>query len=716
MDQPGPTHLTRRTLLGASAAAAGFVAASSSSVAAAPGGASAATQWLPKDLVRRFAAPGTPTAAGFRWWWPHGARRPVGDRPRGRPGRRRRLRRARDRRRDAQPLRPRHHHRRGEARLGHGAWVAGVKAALDRAARHDIRVDITIGPSWPAAVPTITPDDDAACSELAHGLAVSPAGRRTTVPSPLPCSHAEGAVTKQTLVVAVQAFRYTRRATPGAADARPRRLRRPAPTRSSTAGITWTAPGTGRRVVGAARPLAARLGPGARGRRRTPTRGRTSSTTSAPPARRPSSTSGRPGSSTPPCAACSRKAGGYLFEDSLEIETDATIWTPRMLEEFERRAGYDLLPYLPVVLEVKEKYVFAYDAVTTTRVRDDFNQVLSDLYRDHHLLPVQGFARSLGMGLRVQPYGLETDTVEHAALLDVPETESLGFKNLDDYRVMAGGRDMAGHTVLSCEAICYAGAAYQTTWRQRAARAAEPALHPQQHLRRGREHGDDPRVRVRRRARRHLAGLRRVLAVLQRRRRVRRRLGPRTPQWRHIRDVVRLPRPHPARAADRHAALRHRLPASEGLGLHRHRRLRGRPTTASRSAGPTRSPRRRCSTCRCAKVRAWPARPGRPGVQGDDHRPRPVPRRGAHDGRRRRPHGCWSSAGPGCRSSSSATGPTAEPVGPAAQPGETDRAAVAGRADPRARHDPDGRRRHRDPGGARRPRDHARRRATTARR
>ena len=27
---------------------------------------------------------------------------------------------------------------------------------------------------------------------------------------------------------------------------------------------------------------------------------------------------------------------------------------------------------------------------------------------------------------------------------------------------MAGGRDMAGHTILSCEAICYNGAAYNT--------------------------------------------------------------------------------------------------------------------------------------------------------------------------------------------------------------------------------------------------------------
>jgi hypothetical protein len=159
-----------------------------------------------------------------------------------------------------------------------------------------------------------------------------------------------------------------------------------------------------------------------------------------------------------------QKAGGYLFEDSLEIETDATIWTPLLLAEFEARIGYDLLPFLPVVVEVNEKYLFAFDAVTTTRVRDDFNQLLSDLYRDHHLLVLQAFARSLGLGLRVQPYGLETDTVEHAALLDVPETESLGFKNLDDYRVMAGGRDLAGHTLLSCEAACYNGAAYNTTW------------------------------------------------------------------------------------------------------------------------------------------------------------------------------------------------------------------------------------------------------------
>jgi hypothetical protein len=471
MDQPGPTHLTRRTLLGASAAAAGFVAASSSSVAAAaPGGASAATQWLPKDLVRRFAAPGTATAAGFRWWWPHGLVDPV------------EIAREVDQVADAgfgvlEVADVTHSLRARNTTIdvashgwGTAPWVAGVKAALARAAEREVRIDITVGPSWPAAVSTITPDDDAACTELAHGLANVAAGATYDGPVPEAVLHAEDAVTKQTLV-ALQAHRYTPstntrvlpQVDPGSyvdllgqvVDGR----------------ITWTAP---------AAPAAGSwvlLSFWQRGSAQEP---------EAAPHTDPRSYVVDHFSALGSQAVVDLwetkvldrelrgllgRAGGYLFEDSLEIETEATIWTPRMFEEFEKRAGYDLRPWLPVVMELKEKYLYdlgtgpnaaTTDSLRTNQVRDDYNQVLSDLYRDHHLLPLQAFARTLGMGLRVQPYGLETDTVEHAALLDVPETESLGFKNLDDYRVMAGGRDMAGHTILSCEAICYNGAAYNT--------------------------------------------------------------------------------------------------------------------------------------------------------------------------------------------------------------------------------------------------------------
>ncbi|MDP3893194.1 glycosyl hydrolase [Nocardioides sp.] len=459
---PAPRGINRRALLGSAAATAGVLSVTSGSASAAPGQSAASAgvgrSGLPASLLRDFSRPPTQVAAGFRWWWPHGAVDPQ------------QIAREVDQVADAgfgaleiadvtHSLRARNIDidldRHG---WGTPAWVAGVTAALRQAVERDVRVDITVGPSWPAAVNTITPDDEAACSELAHGRAEVAGGTTydDVVPEP---EVAPTSGVKRRHLVAVQAVRVvtvTSRETvldPDSlvdlsAEVRDGRLQ-------------WTAPAEGDWLV---------LSYWRRGSGQEPEAG---------PHTKPKSwvvdhfsAAGsqavidlwRTQVLNPELRRLLGKAGGYLFEDSLEIETHATVWTPRMLEEFRRRAGYDLLPYLPIVVEVKEKYVFAYDPVTSTRVRDDFNQVISDLYRDHHLVVLQGFARSLGMGLRVQPYGLRTDALEHSALLDVPETESLGFKNLDDYRVMAGGRDMGGRTVLSCEAACYFGAAYNTTW------------------------------------------------------------------------------------------------------------------------------------------------------------------------------------------------------------------------------------------------------------
>ncbi|NHC23119.1 alpha-L-rhamnosidase [Nocardioides sp. IC4_145] len=458
MSQPPTLAVRRRSLFGAAAAAAGVAAVVGGTTAASAAPSKPHPGSLPRDLVRAFGAPGTETAAGFRWWWPHGAVDPV------------EVAREVDQVADAgfgilevadvtHSLRARNIEidleRHG---WGSPSWIAGVKAALERGAKRDVRIDITVGPSWPAAVPTITPDDDAACTELVHGRADVAGGATYDAVLPEPVVAPEPAATRRHLV-AVQAHRVvaqTAALTTVDADSWVDLTDRVRDDR-----LTWTAPEGGTWVL---------LAMWRRGSAQEPEAG--------------PHTNPRSWVVDHFSAAGSRavvdlwedrvldkemrrllgKAGGYLFEDSLEIETEATIWTPRMLEEFRERAGYDLRPWLPVVLEVHEKYQFAVEGVRLNQVRDDFNQVLSDLYRDHHLLPLQRFARSLGMGLRVQPYGLETDTVEHSALLDVPETESLGFKNLDDYRVMAGGRDLAGNTVLSCEAACYFGAAYNTTW------------------------------------------------------------------------------------------------------------------------------------------------------------------------------------------------------------------------------------------------------------
>lgn len=454
-DAPTPTSVQRRTLFGGAAAGLGLAALAGA-------GPAEAGWWdkptVPRDLLRDFARPGTDTAAGFRWWWPNGLVDP------------REVEREVDQVADAGfgvlEIADVTHSLNARGiemdlrRHGWGtpAWVAGVKAALARGDQRKVRIDITVGPSWPAAVSTITPDDDAACTELAHGRADVAAGASYdgVVPEPV-VAPAEGS-TKRDLV-AVSAFRVTAQTT--ALTTLDPASYVDLSGSVSNGRLTWTAPADGAWVL---------LSYWRRGSAQEPEAGPHTD----PPSYVVDHFSDAGSQAVVDLweddvldAEMRRllaKAGGYLFEDSLEIETEATIWTPLMLQEFRQRAGYELLPVLPVVVESHEKYLFAFDAARTNQVRDDFNQVLSDLYRDHHLLPLQRFARTLGMGLRVQPYGLETDTVEHSALLDIAETESLGFKNLDDYRVMAGGRDLAGKTVLSCEAACYNGAAYNTTW------------------------------------------------------------------------------------------------------------------------------------------------------------------------------------------------------------------------------------------------------------
>ncbi|MDR7279602.1 glycosyl hydrolase [Catenuloplanes atrovinosus] len=408
-----------------------------------------------------FARPATGLRPYFRWWWPDGLVDPA------------EIRREVDQIAAAgfggAEIAAVHHSVRDKAALdtaGHGwgtaAWTRGVEAALDQAARRGITIDLTIGPSWPAAVPTVTPDGPAAVQELAHGVATVAAGGTFDGPVPASVTAAAPSVTRQTLI-AVQAVRVdpanaTRKETGLAADSVTDLTARVTDGR-----LTWTAPADGDYLV---------LAYWQRGSGQEPESGPHTS----PDAYVVDHFSAAGTQAvidfwearllTPRIRALLRRAGGSLFEDSIELETHALNWTPAMLTEFQRRRGYDLRPYLPAVVRVKEATVYAFDAATSRRVRADYWQTISDLFTEHHFVPLTRWAHSLGLTFRAQPYGLETDAIAASAVVDVPEGESLGFKNLDDYRCLAGGRDMGGRALLSCEAGAYQGGAYNTTWKR----------------------------------------------------------------------------------------------------------------------------------------------------------------------------------------------------------------------------------------------------------
>ncbi|GAA1652842.1 glycosyl hydrolase [Actinoplanes couchii] len=372
--------------------------------------------------------------AKFRWWWPHGLVDPV------------EIAREIDQIADAGfagvEIQDVHHSVRTDLdAAGHGwgtgPWRDAVETALRQAKRRGLTVDLAAGPSWPAAVPGIAPDDPAAAKELIHtvtafagsitvsvpadtlavqiarvvsGTVLDPASVRTLTPF-------GGQVTVTVPDGSWLLFTYTVRGSGQQPEGGPH-------TDPPSYVVDHFSPAGTRAVIGAwDDPVL-----------------------------------------TGPIRRLLREAGGDLFEDSLELETDGTLWTPELPAEYARRTGGDVFTFLPILLQVNGKYLFSYDADGSHHLRDSVDQVMSDLYHEHHLLPLRDFAHRLGLRLRAQPYGLTTDAIRSATLLDVPEGESLGFKNLDDFRVLASARDMAGGRILSCEAAAYANGAYSTTW------------------------------------------------------------------------------------------------------------------------------------------------------------------------------------------------------------------------------------------------------------
>ncbi|MGW5613013.1 glycosyl hydrolase [Streptomyces sp. NPDC003877] len=457
MHKPIPRHggISRRTVLAASLAAGAATVLSTAGPAA-----SATARTGPQHLSEGwFATTPRSVRPKFRWWWPDGLVDPA------------EIAREIDQIADAgfggAEIAAVHHSIKDKSVLdtahhgwGSTPWREGVEAALRQAARRGLTVDLTLGPSWPAAVPGLTPDEEAAAQELAHGRASVTAGTTYRGPVPEPVHAAAPGVTRRTLL-AVQAARVepanaTRKET-GLDLASVRDL---TPDVRDGA-LTWTAPADGDWVL---------ISYWQRGSAQQPESG----PHSAPAAYvvdhfSPAGTEAVTGFweralLTGTVRRLLKAAGGAFFEDSIELETDALVWTSALPETFEKRTGRPLLPCLPALVLHNSNQVFAFEAQVTRQIRHDFWETVSHLFNTHHVTALRDWAHSLGMELRSQPYGLQTDSIASAAILDMPEGESLGFKNLDDYRCLAGGRDMAGNTVLSCESGAYNGSAYSTTW------------------------------------------------------------------------------------------------------------------------------------------------------------------------------------------------------------------------------------------------------------
>lgn len=116
-------------------------------------------------------------------------------------------------------------------------------------------------------------------------------------------------------------------------------------------------------------------------------------------------------------AAAGAKGPATLTIDS--YEAGMQNWTAAFPEEFRRRAGYAITPWLPALFGR-----IVDDAALSERFLYDFRRVQADLMAEHYYERMHQLARERGMRFYVEGYGSGNfDELRIAGLSDVPMTE-----------------------------------------------------------------------------------------------------------------------------------------------------------------------------------------------------------------------------------------------------------------------------------------------------
>jgi hypothetical protein len=169
-----------------------------------------------------------------------------------------------------------------------------------------------------------------------------------------------------------------------------------------------------------------------------------------------------------------------LFTDSMELE--GANWSSDMNDEFRKRRGYDIFPYLPFVLfrtgAMGNITDFKYGAVMSPgfeadirRIRYDFELTKAELLEERFLRTFAAWCNKLGVKSRMQAYGRSFFPLESSFAVDIPECESWTMNWLkhrvgeempeEDYRrgraytminkYVSSAAHLSGKRLISCE-------------------------------------------------------------------------------------------------------------------------------------------------------------------------------------------------------------------------------------------------------------------------
>jgi len=133
--------------------------------------------------------------------------------------------------------------------------------------------------------------------------------------------------------------------------------------------------------------------------------------------------------------------------DSLEVFQ--ANWTPRFLDEFARRRGYDLKPLLPLL--------FGESTADGGHVRHDFWQTLSEVAAEEFIRPLHDWCRQKGVDLQMESYGQPPVNLASIRYVDRPVGEHYEWRMFNASRWAASGGHLYGKNVIGAEAWTWTG-------------------------------------------------------------------------------------------------------------------------------------------------------------------------------------------------------------------------------------------------------------------
>lgn len=152
----------------------------------------------------------------------------------------------------------------------------------------------------------------------------------------------------------------------------------------------------------------------------------------------------------------SRYAGKTLrafFTDSFELSSPWT-WAENFLNEFEKRRGYDLRPYLAVtfvpgcesmfakMMGLKTPPMYDFAGGVGARIRYDYQLTIADLFDDYFIEGLKDWGDKHNLKSRVQCYGHSMDNIKAFGRTHIPETEQLAGNGVIDFLKLVGSASL----------------------------------------------------------------------------------------------------------------------------------------------------------------------------------------------------------------------------------------------------------------------------------